>query len=201
MRLRWVSPRRWRLGTSLTLTILSLAALLVLVTVVVERGLLQERIEAELENAVAVGRLAAGEVDRFLGNVENMTLAVAQLLAVEPFNTETYNAYLQRVSVGTVGLRTLLVTDLGGQVIASTSGEELGTDLSARPYIQALRRGAQTVWSEDPPGPRSAEPAVVFSRVISTPGGSHRNYLVARFSPAALMTPLVESLALTPGSR
>src|SRR5574341_2488063 len=104
MRLHWVSPRRWRLATSLTLTIMALAALLVLVTVLVERALITERLDAELDNAVSVGMIAAAEVDRFLRNIANLAIGD---LAYSQFCHRTYlKRYWRHPPVG--GLRVLL---------------------------------------------------------------------------------------------
>ena len=194
MRLRYVSPRRWRLTTSLTLTITVLAALLVLVTVVVERALLTERLDAELDNAVSVAMIAAAEVDRFLRNIESTTLAVTQFLAVEPFNQQTYDTYLGRVYAATGVLRSLFVTDPKGTVVAAALGEGIGTDLSARPYVRALRAGAPSVWSEGILTPDSRLTTVAYGRVITTPGGTRRGFLIATFQPPALMSALTESL-------
>ena len=194
MRLRWVSPRRWRLATSLTLTIVLLAALLVLVSVVVERALIEERLGAELDNAVSVGMIAAAEVDRFLRNIESTTLAVTQFLAVEPFNQRSYDTYLGRVYAATGVLRSLFVTDLDGKVVASAFGEGIGTDLSARPYVKDLQAGAATVWSEGLPSGPARQIMVAFGRAVSTPGGTRRGFLIAAFQPPALMSPLTESL-------
>ena len=192
--MRWVSPRRWRLATSLTLTIVALAALLVLVTVVVERALITERLDAELDNAVSIGMVAAAEVGRFLRNIESTTLAVTQFLAVEPFNQETYDTYLGRVYAATGVLRSLFVTDLGGKVIASAFGEGIGTDLSARPYVRTLQAGAASVWSEGLTNGQSSLITVAFGRAIATPGGRRRGFLIAVFQPPALMSALTESL-------
>jgi serine phosphatase RsbU (regulator of sigma subunit)/anti-sigma regulatory factor (Ser/Thr protein kinase) len=194
MRLRWVSPRRWRLSSSLTLTIVLLAALLVLVSVLVERALIAERLEAELDNAVSVGMIAAAEVDRFLRNIESTTLAVTQFLAVEPFNQKSYDTYLGRVYAATGVLRSLLVTDLDGTVIAAAFGEGIGTDLSTRPYVHALQAGAATVWSEGLPTGPGRQIMVAYGRVITTPGGTRRGFLIAAFQPPALMSALTESL-------
>ena len=194
MRLHWVSPRRWRLATSLTLTIMALAALLVLVTVLVERALITERLDAELDNAVSVGMIAAAEVDRFLRNIESTTLAVTQYLAVEPFNERTYDTYLGRVYAATGVLRSLLVTDLDGKVVAAAFSEGVGTDLSARPYIRALQGGATSVWSEGLPDDRRHQIMVAFGRIIATPGGTRRGFLIAAFQPPALMSALIDSL-------
>jgi len=194
MRIRWVSPRRWRLSTSLTITIVALATLLVLVTVLVERALVTERLDAELDNAVSVGMIAAAEVDRFLRNIETTTLAVTQFLAVEPFNQQSYDTYLGRVYAATGVLRSLFVTDLEGTVVAAAFGEGVGADLSARPYLRTLRAGAATVWSEGLPLDRPSQLMVAFGRVIATPGGSRRGFLIATFQPPALMGALTESL-------
>lgn len=193
---RWRAPRRWRLSTIVALTVVVLVALQVLLTFALERALLRERLKAELENAVAIAQISAAELDRFLKDVDSTTLAIAQALTIQsmPIEQKSVGSYLASVSKSYGVLRALFITDLSGRVVAAASGEGIGTDLSGRPYMRALRAGAGTIWSEALRGIQSGQVTVAFGRHVMGADGSPRGYLVAAFYPPALMSQLVATL-------
>lgn len=189
----WTSPRRWRLQTSLAAALIVFAALLIVLTFVLERALLRERVQAELQHAVTVGQVAAAQLEGFLRDVESTTIAVAEALAHQsgPITQPANGPYLSRVAQSYGVLRGLFVTDLGGRVVASASGQGIGLDLSDRPYLRALRQGAERVWSDGLAGTETGRLTIAFGRTIRGPDRDRRGYLVVAFYPETLMARIV----------
>lgn len=184
-----LSPRNWRLATRLTVGVAALLVALQLIVLATYAGNLQERRDAELDNAVAVGRTLAAVVDGFTRDLEVTTLAAALALGTSsgPLNQASTGPYLDRLESGYGILRALFITDPAGRVVASDSGVGIGVDVSSRPYIDALRQGAQMAWSEGLQGIQSGETTVAFARVIPASNGTARGYLVAAFYPERLL--------------
>lgn len=196
MRSKPGSPRQWRLGTSLTFSLVVLLALLISLTFVTYRNIFSERREAEMEGAVAIARTLASEVDRVLNDLETTTLTMALFLGNEtiPVDQTSVGSYMRRVLESYGFIRALFVTDLQARVIVSATGEGVGTDLSRRPYMQALRQGARSAWSDSLSGIQSGQVTVAFGRVIQRADGRPRAYLVVAFYPARLVTRLQATL-------
>ena len=186
------SPRLWRLGTSLTVSLVLLLVLLIFLTFVTYRTILSERREAEMDNAVSIARTLAAEVDRVVNDLETTTLALALFLGNEsiPLDQASVGTYLEQVLDSYGFIRALFVTDLQARVIASGTGEGVGTDLSSRPYIGALRAGARSAWSDSLSGIQTGQVTVAFGRVIQRSDGRPRAYLIAAFYPVRLVTRL-----------
>jgi signal transduction histidine kinase len=184
-----LSPRRWRLATRLTSGVVLLLVLLQLIVLGTYAGNLQERRETELDNAVDIGRTLGAVVDGFTRDLESMTLAAALSLGSSPgqYDQVTLGPYLGQLQAGYGVLRALFITDTDGRVVASASGEGIGLDLSSRPYVAALMRGAQTAWSEGLTGIQTGETTVAFARVLPGSDGRVRGYLIAAFYPDALL--------------
>ena len=182
------SPRSWRLATRLTVGVVALLILLQLIVLSAYANNSQERREAELANAVAVGRTLAAVVDGFARDLEVLTLATALALGADerPIAQAEHGAYLAQVGAANGLLRALFVTDPEGRVVAADTGVGIGVDLSSRPYIGALRAGAETAWSEGLAGLESGETTVAFARAVAGPTGQMRGYLVAAFYPGSL---------------
>jgi|GEM_PF-705960 len=187
--MRRFAPRDLRLGTSLLVTLGLLLVLLISFTFLTYLSVLNERREAEIDNAVALTRSIASEIDRFVTGLETTTLAVATLLGNEgiPLDQATLSSYLAGIVKEYGFLRALFIVDPSGKVIASASGDGLGQDLSDRPYVRELRRGRPAVWSDALPGLESGQVTVAFGRVIPSRGGAVRGYLVSAFYPVRLM--------------
>jgi len=179
----------WRLTTIVTVTVAVLLGVLLAFTYLTYRNVLKDRHTAEIENAVAIARAMAGEVDAFLSDLESSTLAIAVGIGGQngPYTQRSVGPYLKRVIQNYQGLRALFVTDAGGRVLAADSGAGLGTDLSSRPYVKALRSGASAVWSDALVGMQSGQVTVTFGRVIRHPDGRVRGYLLAAFYPRRLV--------------
>jgi serine phosphatase RsbU (regulator of sigma subunit)/anti-sigma regulatory factor (Ser/Thr protein kinase) len=173
-----------------------LLALLIFLTFVTYRNILSERREAEMENAVSIARTLASEVDRVISDLETTTLALALFLGNEgiPLNQTSLGSRLKRILDSYGFVRAIFVTDLQAKVIATATGEGVGTDLSGRPYMQALRRGARSAWSDALSGIQSGQVTVAFARDIQHSDGRPRAYLVAAFYPEKLVTRLQATL-------
>lgn len=181
--------RAWRLGTSVTVTAGVLLVLLLTFTYLTYRDIFNDRRNAEIENTVAIGRAMAGEVDAFLADLENVTLAIAVGIGAQEgaYTQPAVGPYLKRVIENYEGLRALFVTDRSGRVLAADSGAGIGTDLSSRPYVKALAAGTPVVWSDALVGIQSGQVTVAFGRVILNPDGKVRGYLLAAFYPKRLV--------------
>lgn len=191
-----LSPRRWRLESSLILTAAALFAVLVLFTVGTYRETIARERDTELDNAVSLARVSAAVIDSFIQDLEGTTQAMALAIGARPgpITQGTTGTYLSTTIRNFPQLRTLFVTDLSGRVIASQRAEGVGTDLSGRPYVQALRAGRSTVWSDGLIGIQTGEVTVAFGRHIRAPEGTSRAYLLAAFYPSRLMERLPRNL-------
>lgn len=189
-------PRNWRLLTSLTVTGALLLVLLVSFTFITFREVFSERREAEIDNAVSLGRTIAAEVDRFVNDLDTTTLAIAGTLGLEAvsLDQQTVGPLLQRVLQQYGFVRALFITNLQGKVIASASGEGIGLDLSARPYIRALRAGRPKAWSDAIRGLQTGQVTVAFARVVQRTDGTAKAYLVTAFYPVRLAARLQATL-------
>ncbi|HEY3249244.1 MAG TPA: SpoIIE family protein phosphatase [bacterium] len=193
--MRVTPPNRWRLTTSLTLTVAILFLAIMGFTYLTYRDLSVERENAEVDNAVDISRTVAAQIDGFVQDIEGTTLAAALALGNEPgLSHQRTEPYLKAIRDNYTTLRALFLTDLQGKVIASASGEGIGLDLSSRPYMQRLRAGAVAVWSHGIKGLASGRTTVAFGRQVVDAAGRVRAYLVAAFYPPSLMAKLRSTL-------
>jgi anti-sigma regulatory factor (Ser/Thr protein kinase)/HAMP domain-containing protein len=189
------TPSRWRLTTSLTLTVAVLFLTVMGFTYLTYRDLTAEREAAEIENAVAISRTVAAQIDGFVLDLEGTTLAAALALGNEPgLSHQRTGPYLKAIRDNYTTLRALFLTDLAGRVIASASGEGIGLDLSQRPYMQRLRAGAVTTWSRGIKGIASGQTTVAFGRRVVDAVGRTRAFLIVAFYPPSLMAKLRATL-------
>lgn len=193
---RGTITRQWRLGTSLLVSLALLLALLISFTYLTYRSVLAERREAEVENAAALARTVASEVDRVVRDLQTTTLAIATVLGSEgiPLEQPSVGPYFNRIVTAYGFIRALFVTDLTGRVVASGSGEGIGVGLAERPYMQTLMGGRDAVWSDSLSGIQSGQITVAFGRVIPSPAGTPRGYLIVAFYPASLVGRLQDTL-------
>ena len=94
----------------------------------------------------------------------------------------------------TTATRSFWDVSLLAGTLASASGEGIGLDLSSRPYVAAVQRGAATAWSEGIPGIQSGETTVAFARLVQGPDARPRAFLVAAFYPERLLDRLPDGL-------
>ncbi|MBI2911318.1 MAG: PAS-domain containing protein [Chloroflexi bacterium] len=181
--------------TRLTLVMVALLAAVQLVVVMSYLGIARERRAAEISNTVAVGQNIAAVVDGFVRDLEHMMLAASAGLGGrgDVSDPASLRPYLSGLFTQYGELRSLFLTDLGGQVVASYSGE-VGFDLANRPYIQALRNGAEKVWSSGLAGSQTGQLTTVFARTVTTLDGRPTGYLVAAFYPEQMLRGLPVSL-------
>ncbi len=186
----FTSPRRWRLATRLTVGVVALLILLQLIVLGMYAGNAQERREAEVDNTVDLGRTLAAVVGSFTRDLESLMLVTALSVSGDQraIDQSSYGPYLAEVRNGYgILLRALFLTDTQGRVVATATGEGVGVDVSSRPYIAALQRGAETAWSEGLAGLQSGETTVAFARVVRAPDGAILGFLVAAFYPESLL--------------
>jgi serine phosphatase RsbU (regulator of sigma subunit)/anti-sigma regulatory factor (Ser/Thr protein kinase) len=188
--------RPWRLTTIVTVTVIVLLGVLLAFTYVTYRNVLENRRNAEIENAMAIGRAMAGELDAFLADIESTTLAMSIGIGGQSgtHSQRSVGPYLKRVIQNYEGVRAIFVTDPSGRVMAADSGIGIGTDLSSRPYLRALRTGTSKTWSDALVGMQSGQVTLTFGRVILYPDGRVRGYLLAAFYPKGLVERLAARL-------
>jgi signal transduction histidine kinase len=177
------------LRTRLTLLIVFLLLPLQLVVLGSYARTAGERRANELDNAAFIAENAAAAVEAFVRDVEGTSVAMSTALAALPLDQPNAGAYLQRVIGSYPVLRSIFVTDLAGKVVA-TSATGVGTDLATRPYIVALRGGADPVWSGSLTGLQSGDVTVAFGRPILDPAGARRGFLIFAFYPDRMVTSL-----------
>ena len=181
--------RGWPLRTRLTLLIVFLLLPLQLVVLLSYARAGSERRATELDNAAVVAENATAAVESFVRDIESSGVAMSTALSTVSLDQANAGAYLQRVIGGYPVLRTIFVTDLAGKVVA-TSSTGVGTDLATRPYIVALRGGADHVWSGSLTGLQSGDVTVAFGRSILDAAGARRAFLIYAFYPDRLVTSL-----------
>src|SRR5438093_1285637 len=193
---RALLPHHWRLSTRLTAAMVVVLGLLLGFSFITYGQLLRQRRGDELANATAITETVAAQIDGFVRDIESTTLAIAQGLAIQnvPLTQRTVGTPLRNVQESYGILRALFVVDLRGRVVASASGEGIGLDLSGRPYMEALRRGAASVWSDGLRGFQSGQGTIAFGRPIEGAAGRPHAYLVAAFYPPDLMLRLRQAL-------
>ncbi len=191
-----LSPRNWRLGTTLIVSVIILFAFLLSIARLTYEAMLNERRSSELENAVIVARSMAAQVDRLLADIEGATFTAALFLggSSPTLHQSGTGAYLKSLQDQYDILRTVFITDAAGTVVASSEGEGLGRSVAGRPYLEALQKGARTVWSDGLVGLQSGEVTVAFGRPIYATDGTTRGFLIAAFYPLRVTARLQASL-------
>lgn len=177
--------RAWRLSTQIFIGLVVLLGLILVLNLASYRQALEERRRAELANATSIGQVISSVVDGFAADLETSTLAMAVALGsrLEPLSQERDGGYVRTVLAAYPTLRALFITDTAGKVLVAREAKDVGTDLSARPYIKTLQAGAPRVWSDMLLGIQSGTVTVAFGRVISSPQGTAKGYIIAAFFP------------------
>ena len=83
-RARLLQPGQWSLATRLTLVVVALMVPLELIVLWTAFAGIQERRDAELEDAILIGQSLAAVVDGFASNLQSTTLATAFALGSQP---------------------------------------------------------------------------------------------------------------------
>lgn len=183
--MRSLFRRPTTLSARLTLLVVALAIPMLIVIAASYGDALRERRTVEIGSATFAARNGASVVEGFLRDLENTTFATAGLLGSDerPSDQATRGAFLASLTRIYPELRAFFITDAVGRVTASASGEGIGLDLSARPYMTALMAGAPRVWSGSIAGIQSGDVTVAYGRPILGPSGAARGYLVTAFYP------------------
>src|SRR3977135_646649 len=149
----------WSLSTRLTVLVAILAIPVLLIIGLSYADQVRERRANELDTATRSARNGASIVDGFLRDLENTTFAMVGVLAgaARPYDQATFGAYLASLTKAYPELRAFFITDPSGKVVASASGEGIGIDLSARPYLPPLKAGSDRVWSGSITGLQSGD--------------------------------------------
>lgn len=179
-----------RLSLSTRLTLLALATLCPLITLTVysDVKLGDQREDDALRDSRAYTESVASILDNFAQDLESLALATSLSIGSQltPISQERNQPFLAALAAETELFRAVFVTDLDGRVVAQSTGSDPGRDLSSRPYIQALKNGAETIWSGGLDGLESGQLTVAFGRRIKDPNGEVQGFLILAFYPAVL---------------
>src|SRR5687767_562779 len=118
---------------------------------------------------------AAGNIDSFMS-----AAAIGMGAQPEEINPGNTSEFLARLQKNYPNLNALFITDLNGLVIAQSTGQDTGFDVSNRPYLRNLKAGQEKTWTTQP-GLRSGELITAYGRVIPGADGRPRGYLIASF--------------------
>ncbi len=186
--MRLSPPHQWRLTTRLTVGIVCLLAVLQAIVLGTYVQDLRESRVNEAEETAVVSEMLATVVDGFARDVEGVTLGAALALGQsdETLDRSETISYLSSLARFYPALQFMFLTDLDGRVIASPRPSEV-VDLSERPYIRALRAGAETAWSNRLEGLETGQTTVAFARTVRGPDGAPRAYLAAAFYPRGVL--------------
>jgi len=190
------------MGTTLIVSVVLLFAFLLSIALMTYNAMLRERRASEVEDAVIVGRNMAAQVDRLLADIEGATYTASLFLGSSPSLAQAaVGAYLEALRDQYDILRAIFITDLSGRVMASAAGEGIGRSLAGRPYLESLRQGARTVWSDGLVGIDTGEVTVAFGRPIYAADGTPRAFFIAAFYPlrvtARLQAPVPRDASVT----
>jgi signal transduction histidine kinase/CheY-like chemotaxis protein len=157
---------------------------------------LDERRELEVDDATGTAETGAAIVSGVLTGLENTLQAISLTLGQlnEPLDQTTAGPYLTSAFTNTPIVRAIFLMDPEGRVIAAQQGEGLGTDLSNRPYTQALLGGQESVLGDLTPGIQSGTPVVTMAHTVRGPDGALRGMLAAAFYPDRLAELLPRTL-------
>jgi signal transduction histidine kinase len=182
----------WSLSTRLTVLVAILAIPVLLIISLSYADQVRERRASELLTATRSARNGAAIVEGFLRDLENTTFAMTGLLAgtTAPYDQATFGGYLASLIKAYPELRAYFITDPGGKVLASASGEGIGVDLSSRPYLPPLKAGVDRVWSGSITGLQSGDITVAFGRPIRAANGSVRGFVILAFYPERVLQTL-----------
>ena len=190
-----MTRRPWKLRTRLALALLIVVGPIAALLLLSHIESLQEQRRSQVENFQAIGDTLRANVDSFVRDLESLTFAASVGLAGNDVPSQaSAGAYLANLRSTYGNLRALFVTNLAGTVIASDSGELNGRLLADRPYVSALREGAETVWTSGTIGAEEGRITTIHGRVINSPDGEPIAYLFVTLYPTQLTTRLPDDL-------
>jgi C4-dicarboxylate-specific signal transduction histidine kinase len=179
--------RPWRLRTRLALALLAVFIPISAVLVASHLENLNERRDSRIESLQTISETVAAIVDGFANDLDSYTLSTSTTFALVPgsslYNNAGLDPYLKSLADNYGNLRTIFLTDENGVVIAASTSQGAGTNLSARPYMVALRSGQDKVWTGAFSGLESGQSILTFGRTIRTVDGA-TFYMIVAFTPA-----------------
>jgi signal transduction histidine kinase len=189
--------RPWRLRTRLALALLAVFIPISAVLVASHLENLNERRDSRIESLQTISETVAAIVDGFANDLDSYTLSTSTTFALVPgsslYNNAGLDPYLKSLADNYGNLRTIFLTDENGVVIAASTSQGAGTNLSARPYMVALRSGQDKVWTGAFSGLESGQSILTFGRTIRTVDGA-TFYMIVAFHPSLLVDRLPANL-------
>lgn len=153
----------------ITAVALAPAAIILFYNVFAGRQARERELHAE---ALRLGQLASLEMQRVISGLENVLVAVAAVPAVQRFDTENCNPYVERVSDGLPQFSGLSAVDRQGTIRCRRLSEGLGTSLAGRRDIQeAMVRGA-FVLGDYAIDPITSKPSLTMAMPIRDEAGN-----------------------------
>jgi signal transduction histidine kinase len=199
-----LSPSTWRLRTRLVIGLLLVFVPVAALVVYTHLEDLQDSHDARAESYAAIGETTASVVDGFAHDIETLTLSAGQRYSHDGLTSQSLRAdtaafqssqsFLAGLSRDHGNLRTIFITDTNGVVISDATNTDIGTDLSSREYITALKNGQQSVWSGVFSGAPSGEAQIAHGRVIEGPDGAPAMFIIAAFNPDRLAIGVPQNL-------
>lgn len=187
--IRGTTFERWGLATRVTAASVFLLVLLLAAVVVIDRRAAEQVLREEVGHAVDTGDAVAGMIDEFAHNLETGLLSLSYGIAGRPAIDQDSTGPALAGFSREIGLQPemfVFVTDPAGRIVASASGANIGLDLSARPYMQALMRGTPEVWGPAVSGIQSGAVTLTYGREVRAADSTLRGYVVTAFYPASL---------------
>ena len=122
-------------------------------------------------------------------------LALSESFAAQqqPLDQQTAGRTMAALAERYSFVRAIFLMGPDGRVVATPSGQTIGTDLSAQPYARALMEGQDFVLTDVIAGIETGAPLVVMARAIRAPDRTLRAMVAFAFYPSRLS-------ALFPGS-
>lgn len=147
-----------------------------------------ERRTSSIDETVEAAQTTAALVRGLLRDLDSSSLAMALALGAQPgtIDQDSTAQYLLAVQSRNPMLRTIFVMDTAGRVIATSTGQGVGTDLSTRPYTRALLGGQEFILTDVIAGSETGTPTISLARTIRSSGGVLRGMLVVAFYPDRL---------------
>jgi signal transduction histidine kinase/HAMP domain-containing protein len=195
LRRRSVTRRPWKLRTRLALALLIGVGPIAAVLLYSHFEGLEDQRRTEVENIQALGDTLRANVDSFARDLESLSFAAsAGLSSGRDLDQPTAGPYLENISRSYGNLRALFVTDLGGTVIASDTGDLNGRPLGDREYVHALQDGEETVWASGTIAAEEGQITTLHGRVIRSPEDEPVGFLFIALYPSQLMTRFPDDL-------
>jgi PAS domain S-box-containing protein len=178
----------WSMAVRLLIAFFVLIILLVAFSAWSYQQSRSERRTSSIDETVETAQTTAALVRGLLRDLDSTSLAMALALGAQQQDITQENTadYLLAVQRRNPMLRTIFVMDAAGRVIATSTGQGVGTDLTSRPYTRALLGGQEFILTDVIAGTETGTPTISLARTIRSSGGVLRGMLVIAFYPDKL---------------